>query len=423
MPQLSPRVELPYLMPSQAQKHVTHNEALTRLDALTQLSLQGFADEDPPALPTAGDMHGLGVAPTGVWAGQAGDLAYWDGTTWLFLTPQEGWRAWGVAEQELRIWRGGAWQQAVSGLENLSGLGVGATSDATNRVSVAADAVLLSHAGAGHQLKINKAGVGDTASLLFQSNWAGRAEMGLAGEDAFALKISADGSTWQTALRADPAVGQVSMMPATASDTVSFADHGDMSGFVRNGATVPVDGPQGIGRHWGLSLGDATHGAQMLIHDSARAYLRTRSGAGFGDWAELLRREDMLGQVAEAGGMPTGAMMESGTNANGSYTRFADGMQICFGTVLLSYTSNSFLNGTWTYPASFAGDPQVAGIGSHADANGTNTTPSAAEIGSLRYSALFAGSVNFVLARNSGATNFAAADTFTVQATAIGRWF
>lgn len=354
MPQLSPRVELPYLMPSQAQKHVTHNEALTRLDALTQLSLQGFADEAPPALPTAGDMHGLGAAPTGAWAGQAGDLAYWDGATWLFLTPQEGWRAWGVAEQELRIWRSGAWQQVVSGLENLSGLGVGATSDGTNRVSVASDAVLLSHAGAGHQLKINKAGVGDTAAVLFQSNWAGRAEMGLAGEDAFALKISDDGANWQTALRADPGAGQVSVMPATASDTVSFADHGDMSGFVQNGAAQPADGPQGSGQHWGLSLGDATHGTQMLIHDSARAYLRTRSGAGFGAWAELLRREDILGTVSQTGGLPTGAVMESGSNANGSYIRFADGTQIC------SRKQLSTLSGageTWTYPASFSASP------------------------------------------------------------------
>jgi len=29
---------LPYLLPSQAQKHVTHNEALRQLDALVQLS-------------------------------------------------------------------------------------------------------------------------------------------------------------------------------------------------------------------------------------------------------------------------------------------------------------------------------------------------------------------------------------------------
>jgi hypothetical protein len=83
--------------------------------------------------------------------------------------------------------------------ENLAGVGVNATADATNKLSVASEAVLFNHAGASHQLKLNKASSTDTASLLFQSNWSGRAEMGLAGNDDFALKVS-DGTTWVTGL-------------------------------------------------------------------------------------------------------------------------------------------------------------------------------------------------------------------------------
>ena len=48
---------LPYIMPSQAQKHVTHNEAIRRLDALVQL---GVLDRDlhtPPVLPVDGDRY------------------------------------------------------------------------------------------------------------------------------------------------------------------------------------------------------------------------------------------------------------------------------------------------------------------------------------------------------------------------------
>ncbi|MCZ4352271.1 DUF2793 domain-containing protein [Roseovarius aestuarii] len=44
----SPRLGLPYLQPSQAQKHVTHNEALQRLDALVQLSVVALNVETPP---------------------------------------------------------------------------------------------------------------------------------------------------------------------------------------------------------------------------------------------------------------------------------------------------------------------------------------------------------------------------------------
>ena len=65
---------------------------------------------------------------------------------------------------------------------------------------MASPATLLTHAGGGHQLKINKAGPGQTASLLYQTDWSGRAEMGLAGGDNFSVKVSADGATWAEAL-------------------------------------------------------------------------------------------------------------------------------------------------------------------------------------------------------------------------------
>ena len=44
----SPALDLPYLMPTQAQKHVTVNDALSRLDALVQMRLQGLDQITPP---------------------------------------------------------------------------------------------------------------------------------------------------------------------------------------------------------------------------------------------------------------------------------------------------------------------------------------------------------------------------------------
>ena len=89
-------------------------------------------------------------------------------------------------------------------------LGVNTSADTTNRLAVSSAATLLSHAGAGHQLKLNKNAAADTLSLLYQTNWSGRAEMGLAGSDDFELKVSADGSTWTTALKTS-ATGAVLM--------------------------------------------------------------------------------------------------------------------------------------------------------------------------------------------------------------------
>lgn len=198
--QTSATLGLPYLMPSQAQKHVTHNEALQQLDALVQLRLQGVEADTPPASPTLGETYALGASPTAAWAGHAHHLACWQGAGWLFLLPQPGWRGWDLSTDALRIWDGSSWRLPPAETQNLSRLGVGTSADAANPLAVSGPASLFSHAGSGHQLKINKAATADTASVLFQSGWSGRAEMGLAGNEDFSVKLSADGSSWHTAL-------------------------------------------------------------------------------------------------------------------------------------------------------------------------------------------------------------------------------
>ena len=73
----------------------------------------------------------------------------------------------------------------------------------------------------------------------------------------------------------------------------------------------------------------------------------------------------VVGTVAQVGGVPTGQVVERGSNANGEYVRFADGTQIChranismgntvLGTTL--YYSNEL---TWTFPASFLDRPRI----------------------------------------------------------------
>ena len=204
----SARLSLPYLLPAQAQKHVTHNEALARLDLLVQLAVEGFGAESPPAAPTAGQIWALGPAPTGAWAGHGDEIAAWIDDAWVFVTPAPGWVAADKSGGALRLRGATGWTPLLqSTLDNLDGVGIGTGHDAANRLAVASAATLLSHAGAGHQLKINKAAAADTASLLFQTGFSGRAEMGTAGSDGFAIKVSADGTGWKTALTADAGTG------------------------------------------------------------------------------------------------------------------------------------------------------------------------------------------------------------------------
>lgn len=172
MPDTSARLGLPYLAPAQAQKHVTVNEGLTRLDALAQLALASLEATDPPASPANGETHALGAGATGAWAGQDGKLAYWDGTAWLFVGPRAGMAATDPSGR-IRVYDGALWRRA-SDTETLDGVGIGTSSDPINRLSVVSAASLFSHEGAGHQMKLNKAGAADTASLLYQTDWSGR---------------------------------------------------------------------------------------------------------------------------------------------------------------------------------------------------------------------------------------------------------
>ncbi len=51
----TPKLSLPYIMSHQALKHVTHNQALQGLDALTQLSAADRDLTSPPLTPDEGD--------------------------------------------------------------------------------------------------------------------------------------------------------------------------------------------------------------------------------------------------------------------------------------------------------------------------------------------------------------------------------
>lgn len=75
MSQTSPTLSLPYIQPAQAQKHVTHNEALRILDAVTQLSVISTTLTIPPAQTAEGDRYIVADAATGVWAGQETHVA------------------------------------------------------------------------------------------------------------------------------------------------------------------------------------------------------------------------------------------------------------------------------------------------------------------------------------------------------------
>jgi len=213
----SANLQLPYIMPSQAQKHVTHNEAIRSLDAVVQLSVVDRDLAAPAGSPADGTRYLVADAASGAWSGKDGKIAAWQDGAWAFLTPRPGWIAWVEDEERLLAFDGADWSDAAVHTVNPTPLvGVNASADSTNRLSVRSPATLLDEESGDHRLTINKATTPDTASVVFQSGYSGRAEFGLAGDDDWHVKVSPDGSTWVGALKVSAASGRVTLPAALA---------------------------------------------------------------------------------------------------------------------------------------------------------------------------------------------------------------
>lgn len=108
---------LPLLQPSQAQKHVTVNDALARLDALARGVLVSRRIAAPPEAAAEGAVWSVPEGAQDDWAGREGQLAIATGGGWTFATPRSGWRAYVLDEGAALRHDGEAWtREAAAGL-------------------------------------------------------------------------------------------------------------------------------------------------------------------------------------------------------------------------------------------------------------------------------------------------------------------
>mgnify|MGYP005844270703 FL=1 len=207
---------LPYILASQAQKHVTHNEALRLLDGLVQLSVIDRDLAAPPTSPADGDRYIVASGGTADWAGWDLNVALWTDGAWLRLPPRTGWRVWVEDEALLLVFDGAGWIGITSAaLQNLALLGVGTTADAANPFSAKLNAALwtaktVAEGGTGDLFyTMNKETAADDLGLTMQTGFSTRALLGLFGSDRLRLAVSADGSTFFDGLSIDNATGIV----------------------------------------------------------------------------------------------------------------------------------------------------------------------------------------------------------------------
>jgi hypothetical protein len=221
----TPHLALPLLAAAQAQKHVTHNEALASLDALAQLSVK---ERGRAAAPSAseGDRYLVGLGATGAFAGQDGKIAFYDLAGWHFFEPRAGWILHVEAENVIVVYDGEQWHDLgrfCGAIDRVDRLGIGTLPDALNRLSAKLNAALFSalsaeEGGSGDlRFVLNKSGAANVLSQLYQRGFSGRAETGLVGSDDFSIRVSSDGAQWFDAMVVDGSSG-VASFPQGASN-------------------------------------------------------------------------------------------------------------------------------------------------------------------------------------------------------------
>lgn len=108
----SENLEVPYIMPNQAQKHVTHNEAIRYLDTLVQANILSLDLNSPPDNSDNGARYVVANNATGVWAGKENQIAAFQDDAWAFYKPQDGWLVWSIQENMILVFQDGSWQVA-----------------------------------------------------------------------------------------------------------------------------------------------------------------------------------------------------------------------------------------------------------------------------------------------------------------------
>lgn len=118
----TPRLSLPYVAAGQAQKHVTVNEGLARLDGLVQPCVVSRTVTSQPSAPADGALWIRPAAATGAdWAAApAHSLMRFEAGAWEAIAPAAGFTAWIADEGQAAVFTGSAWVALSSTFTSLT---------------------------------------------------------------------------------------------------------------------------------------------------------------------------------------------------------------------------------------------------------------------------------------------------------------
>lgn len=312
----------------------------------------------------------------------------------------------------------------------------GWTADTLGNV-VGATQVEVVLAGTSTPATLYSDGAGTGKANPFNSDAGGRFEFYAAGDD-YDVKIGTGPSQTITRVNlvGDAAflTAQTGFEDATANralkvgafglgtGTIADDDADKTSRYTGFSRFLPTNGPDGVHHWYGLTISRVQDDriGQLAIQagnyglDPSVAAVRYKHTSGWAPWSILYGTQNLLGTVSQSGGVPTGEVIERGSNANGEYVRFADGTQICISTrpAVSCETAQGalFMNTSlqsWTFPSAFVVGSQPAVVG------GAGTT--------LRFVGLSAPSTTTVSYRVLAALTDAT--TYAPTLIAVGRWF
>ncbi len=221
----SPRLGLSFILPAQAQKHVTMNESLDRLDAIINLSLVSRSLAIQPEAPETAQAFLLPDNRSGSdWENfPPQSVVTFRNGHWEQINIGVGFICFVEDEAQLYVYDGQAWQEVTAQASISSQFGVNTQADEINRLAVKSDAILFSHdditPGTGDlRLSLNKSESGGTASLILQTEYSLRAEIGLLGNDDLSLQVSSDGANFKQAIRVNSETGECAFPQTLLTD-------------------------------------------------------------------------------------------------------------------------------------------------------------------------------------------------------------
>ena len=421
----TPRLDLPYLAASQAQKELMHNVSLDRLDLLVQCVVLDRNLNTPPASPALGDAYIVGPSPTGVWVGHANALALYVNLQWQFIAPLPGFQCWVLDEAVQVGWSGSAWTITASG-------GAGATtllalSDTPDSYGGQAGKTLLVNPGETALVFGTVAGSApvDATYIVSSSNTTLTAERVVTDNTQIVWDTATAGQLKAALAAHGVALDRLPQLPAGTllgrSDTLAPVDDVQVitvgAGLALAGTTLTATGGGGGSSDF-LGLSDTPDsysgqaGKVVLVNAGATALEFGTPAAGATTFLALTDSPDsyvgQAGKGVTVNGAATG--LEFTTAVTGSYDLgLTWAGTLPASQVLLRYPFPRAVD----FPAGLTGSRGVAAVAATATTT-LDLRKNGTSVGSVQYAA---GATTATLTMAS-ATSFAAGDVLTVHAPA-----